>query len=140
MRDFGYDVEDFRDIDPIFGTMKDFDNLLVSMHDKGKLGKTREKSFLLFLLFFLAVRAVNRFIDLKPLLMNLLCVRLAGLRLIMDFIPNHSSDNHVWFQNSRRREEPYTDYYVWANCTRDKLPNNWVRVPEASGWRAVWCV
>ncbi|XP_031434917.1 neutral and basic amino acid transport protein rBAT isoform X2 [Clupea harengus] len=91
MRDFGYDVEDFRDIDPIFGTMKDFDDLLVSMHDK-------------------------------------------GLRLIMDFIPNHSSDNHVWFQNSRRREEPYTDYYVWANCTRDKLPNNWVSVFGNSSW------
>ncbi|KAL2083370.1 hypothetical protein ACEWY4_021143 [Coilia grayii] len=91
MRDFGYDVEDFRDIDPIFGTMEDFDDLLISMHDQ-------------------------------------------GLKLIMDFIPNHSSDKHVWFQSSRRREEPYTDYYVWANCTADKPPNNWVSVFGNSSW------
>ncbi len=37
MRDFGYDVEDFRQIDPIFGTMEDFDDLLASMHDKGDM-------------------------------------------------------------------------------------------------------
>ncbi|XP_041921036.1 neutral and basic amino acid transport protein rBAT isoform X1 [Alosa sapidissima] len=91
MKDFGYDVEDFRDIDPIFGTMADFDDLLAAMHDK-------------------------------------------GLRLIMDFIPNHSSDKHVWFQKSRMREDPYTDYYIWANCTDAKPPNNWVSVFGNSSW------
>uniref|UniRef100_A0A8C1LDI1 Amino acid transporter heavy chain SLC3A1 n=1 Tax=Cyprinus carpio TaxID=7962 RepID=A0A8C1LDI1_CYPCA len=91
MRDFGYDVEDFRQIDPIFGTMEDFDELLASMHDK-------------------------------------------GLKLIMDYIPNHTSDKHIWFQLSRNGTEPYKDYYIWVNCTRDKPPNNWVSVFGNSTW------
>lgn len=40
MRDFGYDVEDFRDIDPIFGTMADFDDLLIAMHNRGQFSRT----------------------------------------------------------------------------------------------------
>ncbi|XP_051506922.1 neutral and basic amino acid transport protein rBAT-like isoform X2 [Myxocyprinus asiaticus] len=82
MRDFGYDVEDFRQVDPLFGTMEDFDDLLASMHDK-------------------------------------------GLKLIMDYIPNHTSDKHIWFQLSRNGTELYKDYYIWVNCTKDKPPNNW---------------
>ena len=49
----------------------------------------------------------------------------------MDFVPNHSSDQHEWFQKSLRREAPYTDYYVWANPkgfngTSPIPPSNWV--------------
>ncbi|XP_030627856.1 neutral and basic amino acid transport protein rBAT [Chanos chanos] len=91
MRDFGYDVEDFRDVDPIFGTMEDFDNLLAAMHNK-------------------------------------------GLKLIMDYIPNHTSDKHVWFQLSRNNTERYKDFYVWVNCTEGNPPNNWVSVFGNSSW------
>ncbi|KAF3841886.1 hypothetical protein F7725_023837 [Dissostichus mawsoni] len=69
MKDFGYDVEDFRAIDPLFGTMHDFEELLAEMHNK-------------------------------------------GLKLIMDFIPNHTSDRHRWFNLSRTGDTHYKDYYV----------------------------
>ncbi|XP_017319442.1 neutral and basic amino acid transport protein rBAT [Ictalurus punctatus] len=91
MKDFGYDVEDFRDVDPLFGTMADFDDLLSNMHNM-------------------------------------------GLKLIMDYIPNHTSDKHIWFQLSRNRTEYYSDFYIWVNCTEDKPPNNWVSVFGNSGW------
>ncbi|XP_066553245.1 amino acid transporter heavy chain SLC3A1 [Amia ocellicauda] len=96
MKDFGYDVEDFREIDPIFGTMEDFENLLAAMHDQ-------------------------------------------GLKLIMDFIPNHTSDQHEWFKLSRNRTEPYTDYFIWHDCQNTSLgtvpPNNWVSVFGNSAWQ-----
>ncbi|XP_076600020.1 amino acid transporter heavy chain SLC3A1 [Chaetodon auriga] len=92
MRDFGYDVEDFRAIDPLFGTMHDFEELLAEMHDK-------------------------------------------GMRLIMDFIPNHTSDRHRWFNLSRTRDPHYKDYYVWADCNATApKPNNWVSVFGNSSW------
>nr|XP_061794618.1 amino acid transporter heavy chain SLC3A1-like [Nerophis lumbriciformis] len=92
MRDLGYDVEDFQAIDPLFGTMKDFEDLLAEMH---KL----------------------------------------GLKLIMDFIPNHTSDKHRWFNLSRTRDPHYEDYYVWADCTATgPKPNNWVSVAGNSSW------
>ncbi|XP_066535016.1 amino acid transporter heavy chain SLC3A1 [Hoplias malabaricus] len=91
MKDFGYDVEDFRDVDPLFGTMADFDDLLASMHSM-------------------------------------------GLKMIMDYIPNHTSDKHIWFQLSRNRTEYYSDFYIWVNCTEDKPPNNWVSVFGNSTW------
>jgi len=53
----------------------------------------------------------------------------------MDFVPNHSSDQHEWFQKSLLREDPYTDYYVWKDPKGfdeegDPIPpNNWVSVP-----------
>lgn len=59
----------------------------------------------------------------------------AGIKIIMDFVPNHSSDQHEWFQKSVRREEPYTDYYMWVDPigydeNSDPIPpNNWVRQP-----------
>ena len=43
-----------------------------------------------------------------------------GLRIIMDFVPNHSSNEHEWFLKSEQREDPYTDYYVW----RDRNESN----------------
>ncbi|XP_061084217.1 amino acid transporter heavy chain SLC3A1 [Conger conger] len=91
MKDFGYDIEDFREIDPLFGTMKDFEDLLNAMHDK-------------------------------------------GLKLIMDFIPNHTSDKHKWFLLSQNRTSGYEDYYIWANCTPFAPPNNWVSVFGNSSW------
>ncbi|KAJ8359692.1 hypothetical protein SKAU_G00162170 [Synaphobranchus kaupii] len=91
MKDFGYDVEDFRDVDPLFGTMQDFEDLLASMHNK-------------------------------------------GLKLIMDFIPNHTSDKHRWFLLSRNRMSGFEDYYIWTNCTPSIPPNNWVSVFGNSSW------
>ncbi|XP_018580671.1 neutral and basic amino acid transport protein rBAT [Scleropages formosus] len=91
MKDFGYDVQDFRDVDPLFGTLQDFDDLLAAMHDK-------------------------------------------GLKMIMDYIPNHTSDKHVWFQLSRNRTKNYEDYYVWVNCTQTEPPNNWVSIFGNSSW------
>ena len=60
MVDFGYDISDFTNVDPIFGTLEDFDALIKAVHSK-------------------------------------------GMKLLMDFIPNHSSDKHKWFQASRRK-------------------------------------
>ncbi|XP_059928865.1 neutral and basic amino acid transport protein rBAT [Gadus macrocephalus] len=92
MRDFGYDVEDFREVDPVFGTMQDFEELLAQMHNR-------------------------------------------GLKLIMDFIPNHTSDRHRWFNLSRSRDEHYKDYYLWTDCNATApRPNNWVSVFGNSSW------
>ncbi|XP_022372019.1 neutral and basic amino acid transport protein rBAT [Enhydra lutris kenyoni] len=95
LKDFRHGVEDFREIDPIFGTMKDFENLVAAIHDK-------------------------------------------GLKLIIDFIPNHTSDKHAWFQLSRNRTGKYTDYYIWHDCRRDGgttlPPNNWLSVYGNSSW------
>ncbi|XP_058990578.1 neutral and basic amino acid transport protein rBAT isoform X2 [Mustela lutreola] len=86
LKDFRHGVEDFQEIDPIFGTMKDFEDLVAAIHDK-------------------------------------------GLKLIIDFIPNHTSDKHAWFQLSRNRTGKYTDYYIWHDCRHDggttTPPNNW---------------
>lgn len=56
-----------------------------------------------------------------------------SLKIIMDFVPNHSSDKHEWFEKSLRSIEPYTDYYVWHKGMKltngtVTVPNNWVRV------------
>jgi len=87
MADFGYDVADYCSIDPIFGTMHDFDRLLEEAHRR-------------------------------------------DLRVILDFVPNHSSDQHPWFVESRSsRENPKRDWYLW----RDE-PNNWMSNFGGSGW------
>ncbi|KAG8504756.1 Neutral and basic amino acid transport protein rBAT [Galemys pyrenaicus] len=95
LKDFRHGVEDFQDIDPIFGTMKDFENLVAAIHDK-------------------------------------------GLKVIIDFIPNHTSDKHPWFLSSRKQEGKYTDYYIWHNCTHVNgvviPPNNWLSVYGNSSW------
>ena len=89
MKDFGYDISDFKDIDPIFGTLDDFKQLLEGAHER-------------------------------------------NLKIILDFGPNHSSDEHEWFIKSVAREEPFTDYYVWADPIgfdeggNPMPPNNWV--------------
>jgi len=58
---------------------------------------------------------------------------LVGLKIVMDFVPNHSSNKHVWFEKSVAREDPYTDFYVWKDPKgfdedgKPIPPNNWVR-------------
>ncbi|XP_033635129.1 neutral and basic amino acid transport protein rBAT-like [Asterias rubens] len=101
MADFGYDVADFKDIDPIFGTIADFDDLIDTAHN-------------------------------------------LGLKLMMDFVPNHSSEEHEWFLRSKENNDtnnPYRDYYVWkdpkigCNDQPEKcVPNNWVSVFGGSVW------
>lgn len=52
-----------------------------------------------------------------------------GLNVIMDFIPNHTSDRHQWFNLSRTRDPHYKDYYIWADCNATApRPNNWVSI------------
>ncbi|NXA13050.1 SLC31 protein, partial [Sapayoa aenigma] len=96
LKDLGYGAEDFYDIDPIFGSMSDFENLIAAIHNR-------------------------------------------GLKVIMDLIPNHTSDKHRWFQLSRNRTGKYTDYYIWQDCMQAAgsviPPNNWVSVFGNSSWQ-----
>lgn len=58
-----------------------------------------------------------------------------GMKLLMDLVVNHTSDEHEWFEKSRRRIEPYTDYYIWRPGKRGgKLPNNWDSNFEGKAW------
>lgn len=93
MRDFGYDVADYRGVDPIFGTLTDFD------------------------------RVVERAHALK-------------LKVIIDQVYSHTSDQHSWFQESRRdRSNSKTDWYVWADAKPDgSPPNNWQSVFGGAAW------
>ncbi len=93
MADFGYDVADYRNVDPIFGTLDDFDRLLVGVHSR-------------------------------------------GLKLILDFVPNHSSDQHPWFLESRStRDNPKRDWYLWSDpAPNGGPPNNWTSHFGGSGW------
>lgn len=100
MKDTGYDISDFRDIDPVFGSLDDFEQLMT---------RSRE-------------------LDIK---------------IILDFVPNHSSNLHAWFEASSDPKHPehekYKDYYVWNNGkvledgTRAP-PSNWISVFGGSAW------
>ena len=58
-----------------------------------------------------------------------------GMKILMDLVVNHTSDEHQWFQKSRRRIEPYTDYYIWRPAKPNgKLPNNWDSNFEGKAW------
>jgi alpha-glucosidase len=94
MADFGYDISDYTGIDPIFGTMKEFDALVKAAH------KTR-------------------------------------LKLILDLVPNHTSDQHPWFIESRSsRENPKRDWYIWRDPKPDgSAPNNWLSEFGGSAWQ-----
>jgi alpha-glucosidase len=93
MADFGYDISDFRDIEPIFGTLADFDRLVREAHAR-------------------------------------------GLRVILDFVPNHTSDRHPWFQEARTsRHSARRDWYVWRDpAAGGGPPNNWLSEFGGSAW------
>ncbi|HEY3814702.1 MAG TPA: alpha-amylase family glycosyl hydrolase [Caulobacteraceae bacterium] len=94
MKDFGYDVSDYCGVDPLFGTLDDFDRLLAAAHAK-------------------------------------------GLRVLIDFVPNHTSDQHPWFLESRaNRDNPKRDWYIWRDPEPGwEPPNNWLSVFGGGAWR-----
>jgi alpha-glucosidase len=93
MKDFGYDISDYRDIDPIFGTLSDFDELITKAHGR-------------------------------------------GIKIIIDQVLSHTSDQHAWFLESREsRDNPKSDWYVWADPKPDGTPpNNWLSIFGGSAW------
>lgn len=93
MLDFGYDVSDYRDVDPMFGSLGDFDALIARAHD-------------------------------------------LGIKVLIDLVISHSSDQHAWFQESRQsRDNSRADWYVWADAKPDGTPpNNWLSIFGGSAW------
>jgi len=93
MADMGYDVSDYTDVDPQFGTLADFDALIARAHA-------------------------------------------LGLKVIIDQVISHTSDQHAWFTESRSsRDNPRADWYVWADPLPDgSPPNNWPSVFGGSAW------
>jgi len=93
MVDFGYDVSNYIDIDPLFGDLATFDLLIAQAHQR-------------------------------------------GLKVIMDYVPNHTSDQHPWFLQSRSsRHSPRRDWYVWADPKPGgSPPNNWLASWGGSAW------
>ena len=58
-----------------------------------------------------------------------------GIKVVLDFVPNHSSDQHEWFIKSVKKIEPYKDYYVWHPGSKEGgIPNNWMSVFGGSAW------
>lgn len=94
MVDFGYDISDYTDIDPRFGSLSDFDRLLAEAHER-------------------------------------------GLRVILDLVPNHTSDRHPWFVESRAsRSGPRRDWYLWRDPGPDGAPpNNWLSEFGGRAWQ-----
>jgi alpha-glucosidase len=94
MADFGYDVSNYTDIDPLFGTLDDFDALLEALHGR-------------------------------------------GLKLLLDFVPNHTSDQHPWFRESRSsRSNEKRDWYIWRDpAPNGGPPNNWLSDFGGSAWQ-----
>ena len=93
MADFGYDVSNYTDVDPIFGNLATFDELLQQAHRR-------------------------------------------NLKVIIDFVINHTSDQHPWFLASRSsRNAPTRNWYVWADAKPDgSPPNNWLSLFGGSAW------
>ena len=93
MKDFGYDVSDYRAVDPSFGTLQDFDVLLEKAHG-------------------------------------------LGLKVMIDQVISHTSDQHEWFKQSRQSaDNPKSDWYVWADAKPDgSPPNNWLSIFGGSAW------
>ncbi|MCE0504670.1 MULTISPECIES: alpha-amylase family glycosyl hydrolase [unclassified Roseivivax] len=94
MKDFGYDVADYCDVDPMFGTLADFDVLIATAH------------------------------------------RL-GLKVLIDLVLSHTSEDHPWFKESRAsKDNPRADWYVWADAKPDGTPpNNWLSIFGGSAWQ-----
>ena len=93
MADFGYDITDYAGVDPLFGTLSDFDGLVAEAH------------------------------------------RL-GLKVLLDFVPNHTSREHPWFREARSsRESTRREWYLWADPAADGgPPNNWLSVFGGPAW------
>lgn len=93
MADFGYDISDYENIDSIFGTLQDFDELMDQAHKR-------------------------------------------DMKVIMDLVPNHTSDQHPWFLESRSsRDNPKRNWYIWRDPKDDgTYPNNWRSSFGGSGW------
>ncbi|MDB5232155.1 MAG: alpha-amylase [Chitinophagaceae bacterium] len=93
MADFGYDISDYQDIHPLFGTLEDFDVLLKEVHNR-------------------------------------------GMKLILDLVPNHTSDQHPWFLESKSsKNNPKRDWYIWHDARPGgSVPNNWLSVFGGSAW------
>ncbi|MEJ8304120.1 alpha-glucosidase [Saccharibacillus sacchari] len=93
MEDNGYDIRDYYKIHDAYGTMKQFEELLVKLHER-------------------------------------------DIKLIMDLVINHTSDEHPWFEASRSsKSNPYRDYYIWKPPAEDGgPPNNWRSFSEESAW------
>lgn len=93
MKDFGYDISDYRDVDPLFGTLDDIDRLIAEAHKR-------------------------------------------DIRLIIDQVLSHTSDQHAWFQESREsKDNPKADWYVWADPSEDGTPpNNWLAIFGGCAW------
>lgn len=93
MKDFGYDVADYCGVDPVFGTLEDFDRLVEAAHA-------------------------------------------LGLKVVIDQVYSHTSDQHAWFAESRRdRTNPKADWYVWADAKPDGTPpSNWQSVFGGPAW------
>jgi alpha-glucosidase len=93
MKDFGYDVADYTAVDPLFGSLDDFDFLVRQAHAR-------------------------------------------DLKIILDFVPNHTSDQHPWFIESRSsRDHPRRDWYIWRDPGPDGAPpNNWLSCFGGSAW------
>jgi alpha-glucosidase len=93
MADFGYDISDYTAIDPLFGSLSDFDGLLEAAHAR-------------------------------------------GFKLLLDFVPNHTSDRHSWFVQSRAaRSDAKRDWYIWRDPAPDGgPPNNWLSEFGGSAW------
>ena len=94
MADFGYDISDYTDVHPLFGTLHDFDVLLEQAHRR-------------------------------------------NIKLILDLVPNHTSDEHPWFQQSRAsRTNQKRDWYIWRDPAPDGgPPNNWMSRFNGSAWQ-----
>lgn len=94
MKDFGYDVSDYCDVDPMFGTLEDFRTLVDRAHA-------------------------------------------LGLKVMIDQVLSHTSDQHPWFEESRaNRDNPKADWYVWSDAKADgNPPNNWLSIFGGSGWQ-----
>jgi alpha-glucosidase len=92
MADFGYDVADHCDVDPLFGDLAGFDALLADAHAR-------------------------------------------GLRVLLDWVPNHTSDRHPWFAEARAsRTSPRRDWYIWRDGHGDAPPNNWRAAFGGPAW------
>lgn len=93
MADFGYDVSNYTDIDPMFGTLADFDALIAAAHAR-------------------------------------------ALKIVLDFVPNHTSDQHPWFIESRSsRTNAKRDWYIWRDGKADgAVPNNWLSEFGGPAW------